>query len=99
MQGGKKFNHLTAKRRESFWPTLETGHVQCKEIPRRGQTVDLLCACVRVRARVCGCVCVYVCACVYVCVRACMHVCVRVCVCVCVCTCVSLCLCVCVQNM
>ena len=48
---------------------------------------------VRLCARACSCVYIYVC--IYVCVCVCVRACVRVCVCVYVCVCV--CVCVCVQ--
>jgi len=55
-----------------------------------------VCACVSMRACVCGCVGVWVC--VWVCSIVCMCMCVyiRVCMCECVCACVCMCVCVCV---
>ena len=51
---------------------------------------------VRVFARMCVCMCMYVRACVCMCVCMCVLVCLHVCACVCVCVCVHVCVLVCV---
>ena len=57
--------------------------------------VCVWCACVRVRAYVCGlCACTRVCVCMFMCVYVCVCVGICVCMCVCMCLCVFLCVCV-----